>query len=168
MILGMMGLGRIAFQQGDFGTARAWFEQSVSLRRQLGDKNLMAHSLHAVGLVARAQHDFATARQDFTEALTLFREVGNNQSVGLCLAGFAGLAAAQGQLEHAARLFGATEALLERIGAVAAMADRADYERHVALVRSQLAADQFAAAWVEGRAMMMEQAIEYALAVEKF
>ena len=41
--------------------------------------------------------------------------------------------------------------------------DRAEYDRNVAGARSQIGAEQFDAAWVEGQAMTPEQAIAYAL-----
>lgn len=160
---GLMGLGRIAFQNGEHTAARSLFEQALSLRREVGDKYILAHSLQALGLVARTQRDFPVARQYFAEALILFREVGNEQGVALCLAGFAGIAAAQAQPKPAAYLYGATEALIERIGATLVFADRADYERHVALVRLQLDTESFETAWMKGRAMTLEKAVAYAL-----
>ncbi|MBI3536834.1 MAG: hypothetical protein HY070_04655 [Chloroflexi bacterium] len=41
--------------------------------------------------------------------------------------------------------------------------DRVDYEYIVASLRAQLDEVAFVKAWAEGRAMTMEQAIEYAL-----
>lgn len=43
-----------------------------------------------------------------------------------------------------------------------------DYEGHLTLARSQLGEEEaFAAAWAEGKAMSLEQAIEYALGTEE-
>ena len=39
---------------------------------------------------------------------------------------------------------------------------RAQYDEDVAAARQALSEDAFAAAWAEGRAMTMEQAIDYA------
>ena len=68
-----------------------------------------------------------------------------------------------GQLEQAARLGGASEALREANDIVIPPIDRAPYEGSVAAVRSQLDEATFAAAWAEGRAMTLEQAVAYAL-----
>jgi hypothetical protein len=43
--------------------------------------------------------------------------------------------------------------------------DRADYERSVSVARERLDEPVFAAAWADGRAMTLEQAIAYALEV---
>jgi hypothetical protein len=53
--------------------------------------------------------------------------------------------------------------LLQRLGD-RAFAHRSDYDRPVATIRDGLKEEAFAAAWAEGRAMTLEQAIEYALA----
>jgi hypothetical protein len=60
---------------------------------------------------------------------------------------------------RAARLFGAAEELRARIGALGQPIERAVYADSVARVRAQLDPETFAAAWAEGRAMSMEQAI---------
>jgi DNA-binding SARP family transcriptional activator len=66
---------------------------------------------------------------------------------------------------QAARLWGAAEALRERMGMSFSHFDLAasGYEQHLAAVRSALDEASFEAAWAEGRAMSPEQAIEYAL-----
>ncbi len=65
--------------------------------------------------------------------------------------------------ERAARLWGAAEALREVIGSPRPPNEREEYERGLATVREALGEEVFSAAWAEGRAMSLEQAIEYAL-----
>jgi len=74
-------------------------------------------------------------------------------------------AAAQGQAQRAARLLGSAEALRETIGAPLPVSDRAhyDYDRYAASIRVALGEERMAAAWAEGRAMTLEQAIACAL-----
>jgi len=67
------------------------------------------------------------------------------------------------QLERAARLFGAAEALRAAAGVPLTPFDRADYDRDVAAIQAQLDNAALKAAWVEGRAMSLEQAVAYAL-----
>jgi len=64
-----------------------------------------------------------------------------------------------------AQLFGAAEGLRAVIGIVVSglPIERAAYEESVASVRAQLDQQTFAAAWAEGRAMTLEQAIALAL-----
>jgi two-component SAPR family response regulator len=66
---------------------------------------------------------------------------------------------------QAARLWGAAEALRERMGMSFSHFDLAasGYDQHLAAVRSALDEASFEAAWAEGRVMSPEQAIEYAV-----
>jgi hypothetical protein len=68
-----------------------------------------------------------------------------------------------GQPERATRLFSASQALRESISAPLPPFISAIQQRTVASARDQTDKSEFAKAWAEGRAMSMEQAIEYAL-----
>ena len=76
--------------------------------------------------------------------------------------GLARVASATGHCERAARLFGAAEVLCEALGYHAS--DQAGHDKDVASARVGLKQAVFAASRAEGRAMTLEQAIEYALA----
>jgi hypothetical protein len=123
----------------------------------------IAASLHNLAYVAHNEGDDTRAAQLFEESLAQHCELGNREGMTECLAGLAMLAATRGQLEAAARLFGAVEALREAIGALAWLAGRTECERHASLVRTQLDARTFVAVRAEGQAMMLEQAVAYAL-----
>jgi DNA-binding NarL/FixJ family response regulator len=77
----------------------------------------------------------------------------------------AAVAASEGRIERAARLWGAEEALLEKIevGVHTYVPDRSLHESQIVAARVRLGEGAFAAAWVEGRKMTSERAIGYAL-----
>jgi hypothetical protein len=64
-----------------------------------------------------------------------------------------------GDWQRAARMFGASEALLQAAGTTLWPSNRADYDRNVATARAQTDEGNFYAAWVEGRAMSQETAL---------
>ena len=66
--------------------------------------------------------------------------------------------------ERAARMFGAAERLRESIDAVLPLAEQLELDRNVSRLRAHLGDAALQSAWAEGRAMTLEQAIEYALA----
>ena len=76
------------------------------------------------------------------------------------------MSACQGQPERAARLLGAAEVLQGSIDYSLPLPDQTDYQDVVTNTRAALGDATFAAAWAEGRAMTLEQAIEYALAAD--
>jgi hypothetical protein len=99
----------------------------------------------------------------FADALVRFGELGATKEMGLGLAQFAVLAAAQGQAVRAARLFGAAEAVRESLGVALVTADLPAYEQSVASARAGLAPDAFSSAWQEGRDLALAEAVSLAL-----
>jgi predicted ATPase/class 3 adenylate cyclase/Tfp pilus assembly protein PilF len=159
-------LGDIAYHQGDDAAARALYEESLKIKHELGDKRGIAYTLIHLGGVASRQGDVAAARTLHVESLAIRRELWDRPGIAECLEGFADLAGVQGQPRRVARLFGAAEGLREAVGAPLPPSVRADYDGKVAAVRASLGEAELARAWAEGRAMTLEQAIEYALEEE--
>jgi hypothetical protein len=77
------------------------------------------------------------------------------------------VAAARGETERAARLFGASEALSEEMGAPPESGESALQEHYLAAARSQLDEASWQEAWAQGQAMTLEEAISYALDEEE-
>jgi non-specific serine/threonine protein kinase len=78
---------------------------------------------------------------------------------------FADLAESSGEPERAARLAGAAAAEQETVGGLHHPTHRTRHERHLAAPRDSLGEQAFAAAWSEGRAMSLDQAVAEALSV---
>jgi hypothetical protein len=75
------------------------------------------------------------------------------------------VAAARGEAHRAVCLLAASELLYSNMGFSLFMNPHqsAWFKRHLAAARTQLGEEDFAAAWLEGRAMTEEQALNYAL-----
>jgi predicted ATPase/transcriptional regulator with XRE-family HTH domain len=156
-------LGVIAYLQGDYARAAALHEEALALRRELGQPDGVAYTLGNLGEIAYAQGDYARAAALQAECLTMRREQSNKVAPAKCFENFALIAVATGEAERAACLFGAAEALRDRLGAPMPPSDRPIYERGVADVRARLDEHTFAAAWETGRIMPVNEAIDYAL-----
>jgi non-specific serine/threonine protein kinase len=76
----------------------------------------------------------------------------------------ASLACVAQQYERAARLFGAANHLRDALGLRSKPADQECYDHHATTTRAGLGEAAFAAAWAEGRAMTLDQVIDYVLA----
>src|SRR5207248_10602551 len=94
------------------------------------------------------------------ESLAIAREIDARGLMASALEGGAAVAAAQGDLEWAARLWGTAQALRAATGAPLAPVYRASYERALATARSQLGEEAFAIALAEGGTMTLEQALD--------
>jgi predicted ATPase/class 3 adenylate cyclase len=157
------GLGRVAQAQGDTAQAMTLFEESIAWFREAGRREGLAWTLHHMGMVAYAQGDVARATALLREGLAVQKQLENQREIAESLERFAVLAVGDRHLERAARLLGAAAALREQIGAPLPPSDRADYERTVTTMRTQLDYAMFAAVWAAGQALTLEQAITEAL-----
>jgi predicted ATPase/DNA-binding SARP family transcriptional activator len=177
-------LGDTLAQRGNAEQATALLEQSLALFRELGDKSGMAAALRSLGFVALEQGDDRKAKALLRESLTLAQEIGDKGAIVKALEGLAcaigmhcqgGDSGAARLLEEvsapdneetlegcallAARLWSAAEALRHTMGAPLAPAERLFYEPRMAAVRARVNETNFLAAWAEGQAMPLEQAI---------
>jgi DNA-binding CsgD family transcriptional regulator/tetratricopeptide (TPR) repeat protein len=158
-------LAEVERQRGDYERAKTLGMQSVSLAREVEDKWMLGICVGWVGMLAvwsGEEHD-DLAEGFLKEGLALDREIGNWGYGAYCLEGFAGLAGAKGQGARAARLWGAAEALRSNIGAPLPPEPRPYYERSMAAARARLEEGTWEAAWKQGMAMSLEEAVEYAL-----
>jgi predicted ATPase/class 3 adenylate cyclase len=154
-------LAIVARLEGDTPTARARAEESLAMHRQIGDRFGTTDALHVLGRIALADGDLVTAGPCFLEALAYDEEVGNQTGMGIVLDNLAAMATAEGRHLRAVRLGGASEAIKEAAGGHAPppFIDLPD-PREAA--RDTLGDAAIAAAWEEGRAMTLEQALAFA------
>jgi len=159
-------LGEAAHAQKDYERACSLHQESLALGREIGEKGIMASALHGLGNIAYSQEDYAIAHSFYQDSLTIERDLGARRRIIDCLARLVMLASITGRFYCAARLSGALRCLTDAIGATTISAAQADYDRHIASLRASLGDEAFEKYWAEGRAMSMEQAIEYALSTE--
>jgi len=159
-------LGTVAEKQGDYERATTLFEEGLVTTRQVGNKYHIPNLQCSLANVSLRRGDYERAMTLYRQSLVLRKEIGDKPGLVQCLEGLAGVACAQGDYEKAAGLFGAAEALRETLAVPRAPSDQADHDQRVASARAALGDANFAAAWAEGRAMTLEQAIEYALKVD--
>jgi non-specific serine/threonine protein kinase len=150
---------------GDHGRARRLAERGLALSREVGERQSISAALYILATLAQAEGDHERARNLLEEGLIVSAELGNEADVAHCLEGLGSIAGAEGRIARAARLWGAEEALLEKIEAAVYtyVPDRSHHRSRVAAAQARLGEEAWDAAWAEGRAMSLEQAIEYAL-----
>ena len=160
----LTNLADVTYLERDYPIARALHEESAAIFRELGDRPALATSLSNLGDVACAQSDYDSARAFHQESLEIQRAQGDRARIAPALEGLAEVAVAFSMPGRAARLLGVAERLREDIGAPRSPVERPQYDRAVSAARAGLGDDAtFDTAWREGRAMPLEEAIEYAL-----
>lgn len=162
--LALRRLGAVVLRRGDLARAKRVLQESLELYQGLGAVPGVASVLNSLGMVALTEGDCTRAKKFLRESLLKYRDVGDKWHIALCLDRLARVAAAQEHGELAARLLGAADALRETIGAPLPPSEHAGREQALRVARERLSEEAFAAAWADGYAMKLDQAIAYALA----
>jgi predicted ATPase/DNA-binding XRE family transcriptional regulator len=156
-------LGDLERAQGAHDRAGSLYQESLALNETLGLGGRSPSLLHNLGYVAVAQGKTPDAREYFTQALLQFQSRGDRRGVAECVIGLAAAAAAEGEPETAAPLFGAGQAALEALGTQLWPSNRPDYDHWVARTRAGLPASVFETLWSDGRRISLDAAMARAL-----
>jgi predicted ATPase/transcriptional regulator with XRE-family HTH domain len=92
----LVGAGNLARGQGRYAQAQALIEESLALRRGLGDREGEAYALFRLGTVVRECGDYASATAIYEECRDIYRALGDRSGVGAALLGLSDVARDQG------------------------------------------------------------------------
>ncbi len=165
--LTLLNQADLARVRGDFGRAEAMLLEALPLFQQHGDTRRMARTEMNLSFVALQQHDLVRAQELGRRALAAFRDLGFKPGLADGFQLLAGIAAGGGDPRRAARLFGAYEALQERVARpVGGAGDISGELQQASLRRVETALGKAAAKRerASGRAMDLDEAIAFALA----
>ncbi|MBI5879735.1 MAG: helix-turn-helix domain-containing protein [Chloroflexi bacterium] len=158
-------MGELWRQQGDDARAEKHYQRSLNLSRSTHAELRVGTILNTLAFIALHRNDLRLARMYILEALSHIAGMDLPGIVADSLTALAGVSALQQETLVSARLFGATAAIFERTNTRRQRIDRADFDRYLALARSQADPSAFEAAFATGRAMSYDEAIAYAMEV---
>jgi predicted ATPase/DNA-binding CsgD family transcriptional regulator len=156
-------IGQLASFGGDDTRARLAYEECLAISQETGETRRIRYMFGNLTFLAQHEGEYERARALAEQGFRLALEMDNRLDIADSLAVLAGVMGLTGQPEQAARLLGAWEATLERMGAIPQPADKPEHDRNIAAVRAQLRSTTFEAAWREGRTMSLEQAVAWVL-----
>jgi DNA-binding CsgD family transcriptional regulator len=143
---------------GDLDAARRWADDVVSVARGC----FLPLSLTSRARVEIARGELDAAERDAYEALDQAARLAGDVVAPFALDCLAMVAADEDTHVSAARLFGAAEAARKRMGLVRFKVLDADDAARVAALRDAMGQADFDAAWAEGAALSLAEAIAYA------
>ncbi len=150
----LANLGRWQRRRGAFAHAAYQLEAVLQCFQQQGLERGVTRSLHDLGDLARDQGNTPLAATRYSQVLARAGEEGDLVLMTEALEGVAGAAAGLGHFRHAARLYGATDALRERAGtAFLHPEDIVARQRGFAQVRQAFGEERVAALQKEGGAL---------------
>jgi non-specific serine/threonine protein kinase len=159
-------LGLAAYIAADYPAAREYYARSLAIRRELGYQEGISILLHLMGVVALREGGLSTAHTLLREGLAAAQAVHGPHGMAMPLAAFAHLAAALGQPLQAVRLGGAATAICDARQSPLIPLFETLLTEALDTSRAELDDDAYAAAWLEGQAMSLEESVAEALAVE--
>ena len=163
----LLSLGYEFLLEGDHERATALNEEAAALLRIRGYRTGLEIALVNLGWAALVRGDHNRAAERFEESVVLCKELGDRSTAAESLEGLACAAGARGEAERAARLFGAAQGLSEAEGYHRAPRELALREPYLADAHSRLDGALWGTKLEEGRAMTLDEAIQYALSEEE-
>jgi predicted ATPase/DNA-binding CsgD family transcriptional regulator len=149
-------LERVLCALGEVAQAQVYAEEHLALAKAIDFQSGIIGTLTFLGRLALEQGNAAAANGLFKESLALLRETRKDLPLAVAtnLQGIGVTLATLGRLTEAVRLWGAAEALCAFLPE-----ERAFVARASAAARAGLGDEAFTAAWAEGQAITLEQAL---------
>lgn len=151
------------FYLGELDEAERLWNQELE---QIKHKNLIEWEPevhYCLGRTAQKKQDLVRAKSQYRLSLELAQNLGSTRSVPSGLLGFAELALLESDYLRATKLLAAHNTFLELHRVVLPPNRSQEICAYLSLVKTQVEASAFEAAWKEGRGMSLEQAVQYAL-----
>jgi predicted ATPase len=161
MVLGWTAC--LDYYEGDLARSRSDGLQSLALLGHFAIQPVVNFAWWILVQVSVREGHLAAARSHLLPLLAFCRDQGVNWDAPHAIESASHLMAVDGDAVGALRLAGAAAAFRAAVGKPLPLIEAADLERALAPARQTLSDAEQAQAWVEGAAMTVPQAIQYAL-----
>jgi non-specific serine/threonine protein kinase len=163
----LLVLGNLALMDGDIERADQLFDQSNDVNRRSGEVWGLAIGLLCAAGLRIVRGDFTIALQQISESLSINEQLEDPRGIAWSLDSLAGLLGASGPTDAAARLWGASDHMLENVSGSLPPFVKVIRDRYLDVVRASLGTDAYQAARDSGWAMTSAQAITFAREQER-
>jgi non-specific serine/threonine protein kinase len=153
----------IAARRKDYEEARALIGKALSAYQETGAPFNVTLAKSNLAHMERELGNYAIALDIYRDTILAFRDAAHMGAVAHQLECFGFIALAQNHPERALQLFAAANALREKGGTPMTPDEQIYYDEQLQCLREEIDSIQFEAIWTRGRAMTVEQAIEFAL-----
>lgn len=149
----------------DHDRTRAYYLQSLTLAKQIGLNDCVAHCLCNLGSQAVQQNDYAVARTFLRDGLQHWCTLQNKPETVQAIGMVALLAAALGQERQATLLLGALEKLRQEMSIAVTANKHQEYTERISAARASLTEETFRVLWDQSQTMSFDQTVATALEI---
>lgn len=149
--------------QGEYGRANEVYLESLAICQETGEVIRENIPYHNLGFVAFQEGNYQEALAYTKTAMLNQKATGFIQMALSCMGSLSGPLARLGEPEKAARILGATEALMAEIGTSFEHSNQHEIDKFESYVRSTMEESTYKELFVEGQTMTLDEAIVYAL-----
>jgi non-specific serine/threonine protein kinase len=160
--MSLSNLGTAALAQGDYAAARASYQESLRLCKEMDEKTLVGYALLGLGLVDLSEHK-PGAREYILQSLQVRLEKGEQLPQVSSLIGVAGLVLQDGDAQFATQLLGAIQSAVQALHAIVEVDVKFFHEQTLAAVKDQLGEVAFQSAWEDGKKLSLDEAVTLVL-----
>jgi non-specific serine/threonine protein kinase len=139
------------------------YDECLARARATGDQLLLSNALGNLASLRVMQGHHRAAKTLGAESVKYSVALTDFRGIAWSLEPVAAVAAAEGDAERAARLWGASDSLLEHVGSTLTPTHQWFRASYFSAASERLGHDAFRAALLQGRAMSFAQAAQYAL-----
>jgi hypothetical protein len=151
--------GRVAASRGESKRADALFLEGLAAAEAVGDRWVTGVLLLNLGIYSKSEDQPELERARYRKALNIFRELKNNRFLMFALSAWAEMEGG----ERGARLLGAFESARDAFNAPLSPQNKITHDAAVEKLRSAMDETSFLEAWEKGRAMTLDEAVDFAL-----
>jgi predicted ATPase len=163
--MSLNNLGFLLYLIGDLTAARAYLEESLQIATDLPDPYLASVAQDSLSAVLQDMGELEMAAWMVEQSLHYSWQIKNTINIRNSLENFASLAALQGQPKRAATLWGVAERFQPEDSSSITKLWYERNQRFMSLSKARLGDGGFQASWKTGKAMKLEDAVQFALEV---
>jgi predicted ATPase len=130
----------LASEQGDYGSARQLFEESLETCLELNDNRGVAVALNALAVNARDRGELAVASLLFERCVAIWKDLGDSADIARAVSNLANVTKLKGEYARASSLYDECLTMFRKAGDGAGVAWTLNYQGDVAREKADLVA----------------------------
>jgi tetratricopeptide (TPR) repeat protein len=130
----------LASEQGDYGSARQLFEESLETCLELNDHRGVAVALNALAVNARDRGELAVASLLFERCVAIWKDLGDSADIARAVSNLANVTKLKGEYARASSLYDECLTMFRKAGDGAGVAWTLNYQGDVAREKADLVA----------------------------